>query len=138
MFSRRECGDMTEKATVRIHEGDKERLSDIAEATGQNIADVIAEFVREPAYVCPECGDPFAPEEVDPETVEEHGVLTTGVDKLVKGQRDVKSFECPTCSERVRPKDIEAVEADGNSGVTARDIGVTSESEEQEFSTEEA
>lgn len=129
---------MAEKATVRIHESDKERLSEIAEATGQNIADVIAEFIREPAYVCLECGDPFDPAEVDPETVEEHGLLTTGVDKLVKGQRDVKSFQCPCCSERVRPKDIEAIEADDHSGVTRRDIGVTSENEKQEFSTEEA
>lgn len=128
---------MAEKATVRIHESDKERLSEIADATGQNIADVIAEFVREPAYVCPECGDPFVPEEVDAETVEEHGVLTTGVDRLVKGQRDVKSFECPCCSERVRPKDIEAVEATEHSGVTRSDIGVTPEGTDADFSTEQ-
>ena len=129
---------MAEKATVRIHKSDKERLSDIAEATGQSTADVIAEFVREPAYVCPECGDPFDPAEVDRETVEEHGFLTTGVDKLVKGQREVKAFDCPCCSERVRPKDIEAAEADEHSGVTARDMGVTDENEEAEFTTEEA
>ena len=116
---------MAETTTIRIFESDKERLQEIAEATGMNTADILAEFIREPAYVCPECGDPFAPAEVDPETVEEHGMLTTGVDKLVKGQRDVKSFECPTCSERVRPKDIEAADADGNSGVTAGDMGVT-------------
>jgi predicted RNA-binding Zn-ribbon protein involved in translation (DUF1610 family) len=125
-------------ATSGVYESDKERLNSIAEATGRGVADILAEFIREPAYVCPECEEPFAPEEIDPETVKEHGVLTTGVDKLVKGQRDVKSFECPTCSERVRPRDISAVEADQNSGVTASDIGVTSESEEQEFSTEEA
>jgi predicted RNA-binding Zn-ribbon protein involved in translation (DUF1610 family) len=129
---------MANHATIRVYESDKERLNSIAEATGRGVADILAEFIREPAYVCPECEEPFAPEEIDPETVEEHGVLTTGVDKLVKGQRDVKSFECPTCSERVRPRDISAVEADQNSGVTASDIGVTSESEEQEFSTEEA
>lgn len=127
-----------DRATVRIHQTDKDRLSEIADATGQTVADVIAEFIREPAYVCPECGEPFAPEEVDGETVEEHGMLTTGVDKLVKGQRDVKSFECPTCSERVRPKDIRAVDADDHSGVTRGDVGITGENEEQEFTTEGA
>ena len=118
---------MVEKATVRIHKNDKERLNEIAEATGQNIADVIAEYIREPAYLCPECGEPFDPAEVDPETIEEHGMLTTGADKLVKGQREVKSFECPNCGERVRPKDVDAVDADGSSGVTAREMGVTDE-----------
>ena len=129
---------MTEKATVRIHKSDKERLGSIAEATDQNIADVIAEFVREPAYICPECGEPFDPAEVDAETVEEHGMLTTGVDNLVKGQKEVKSFDCPCCSGRVRPKDIEAVEADEYRRVTRDDVGITEENEEQEFTTEEA
>jgi predicted RNA-binding Zn-ribbon protein involved in translation (DUF1610 family) len=129
---------MTETTTIRVFESDKDRLQEIAEATGLNTAEIVAEFIREPAYVCPECGDPFDPAEIDRETVEEHGLLTTGVDKLVKGQRDVKSFECPCCGERVRPKDIEAADAEEHSGVTARDIGVTPESEEQEFSTEEA
>jgi predicted RNA-binding Zn-ribbon protein involved in translation (DUF1610 family) len=138
MVSRREWVDMTEKATVRIHKSDKERLGSIAEATGQNIADVIAEFVREPAYVCPDCGEPFDPAEVDAETVEEHGMLSTGVDTLVKGQRDVKSFECPCCAGRVRPTDIEAVEAEGSRRVTRRDVGITEENEEQEPTTEEA
>ena len=126
-----------DRATVRIHQTDKDRLSEIADSTGQNIADVIAEFLREPAYVCPECDDPFDPGEVDPESVEEHGMLTTTVDNLVKGQRDVKSFECPSCSERVRPKDIRAVDDDSRSGVTRGDVGITEENEEQEFSTEE-
>ena len=129
---------MADKATVRVYEGDKERLRRIAEATGRNTADVVAEFIREPAYVCPECNDPFEPAEVDPETVEEHGMLSTGVDNLVKGQRDVKSFECPCCAGRVRPKDIEAVEADENSGVTRSDVGITEENEEQEPTTDEA
>lgn len=121
-----------------MYESDKNRLNEIAEATGRGVADILAEFIREPAYVCPDCEEPFAAEEIDPQTVEEHGMLTTGVDKLVKGQRDVKTFECPTCSERVRPKDIEAVEADQSSGVTRRDIGVTEETEDAEFSAEEA
>jgi predicted RNA-binding Zn-ribbon protein involved in translation (DUF1610 family) len=129
---------MAETTTIRIFESDKERLQEIAEATGMNTADILAEFIREPAYVCPECGAPFDPAEVDRETVEEHGLVTTGLDKLVKGQREVKSFECPCCGERVRPKDIEAADADEHSGVTARDLGVTSEKSEQEFSTEEA
>ena len=129
---------MADKATVRVYEGDKERLRRIAEATGRNTADVVAEFIREPAYVCPECNDPFEPAEVDPETVEEHGMLSTGVDNLVKGQRDVKSFECPCCAGRVRPKDIEAVEADENSGVTRSDVGITEENEKQESTTDEA
>jgi len=129
---------MAEKATVRVYKSDKERLGRIAEATGRNTADVVAEFIREPAYVCPECDEPFEPAEVDAETVEEHGMLSTGVDNLVKGQRDVKSFECPCCSGRVRPKDIEAVETDGRSGVTRRDVGITEENEEQEFTAEEA
>jgi len=129
---------MAEKATVRIHQSDKDRLSEIAEATGQNVADVIAEFIREPAYVCPECEEPFDPSEIDPETVEEHGVLTSGVDRLVKGQRDVKDFECPCCESRLRPKDIESVDGGHDDRATREDIGVTSENEEQEFSTEEA
>jgi predicted RNA-binding Zn-ribbon protein involved in translation (DUF1610 family) len=125
MVSRCEKGIMVEKATVRIHKNDKERLNEIAEATGQNIADVIAEYIREPAYLCPECEEPFDPAEVDPETIKEHGMLTTGADKLVKGQREVKSFECPNCGERVRPKDVDAADADDQSGVTAREMGVT-------------
>ena len=129
---------MAEKATVRIHESDKERLASIAEATGQNVADVIAEFLREPAYICPECGEPFDPAEVDAETVEEHGMLTTGVDSLVKGQKEVKSFDCPCCSDRVRPKDIEAAEADGFRRAKRGDFGIPEENEEQEFTTEEA
>jgi len=129
---------MTKTTAIRVFESDKERIQEIAEATDLSTAEIVAEFIREPAYVCPECGDPFDPAEIDRETVEEHGLLTTGVDKLVKGQRDVKSFECPCCGERVRPKDIEAVDAKDHSGVTARDMGVTSEKEEQEFSTEEA
>ena len=129
---------MAEKATVRVYKSDKERLGRIAEATGRNTADVVAEFIRDPAYVCPECDEPFEPAEVDAETVEEHGMLSTGVDNLVKGQRDVKSFECPCCAGRVRPKDIEAVETDGHSGVTRRDVGITEENEEQEPTTEEA
>ena len=129
---------MAQTATVRVYESDKERIQEIAEATGLRTADVVAEFIREPAYVCPECDEPFDPAEVDRETVEEHGLVTTGLDKLVKGQREVKAFDCPCCSERVRLKDIEAVDADEHSGVTARDIGVTDENEEQEFTTEEA
>ena len=129
---------MTKTTAIRVFESDKERLQEIAEATDLSTAEIVAEFIREPAYVCPECGDPFDPAEIDRETVQEHGVLTTGVDKLVKGQRDVKSFECPCCGERVRPKDIEAAEAEEHSGVTAGNMGVTAESEEGEFSTEEA
>jgi len=129
---------MAETTAVRVYESDKERLQEIAEATGLNTADIVAEFIREPTYVCPECGDPFDPAEVDRETVEEHGFLTTGVDKLVKGQREVKAFDCPCCSERVRPKDIEAADADENSGVTAGDMGVTSEKSDSEYSTEGA
>ena len=129
---------MAETTTIRIFKSDKKRLQEIAEATGMNTAKILAEFIREPAYVCPECGDPFDPAEVDRETVNEHGLVTTGLDKLVKGQREVKSFECPCCSERVRPKDIEAAEADERSGITARDMGVTDENEDSEYSTEEA
>lgn len=98
---------MAEKATVRIHQSDKNRVTDIAEATGRNVADVIADFIREPAWVCPECDNPFDPGEVDGETVEEHGLLSTDISSLVTGERDVKSFECPCCSERVRPSDVE-------------------------------
>jgi predicted RNA-binding Zn-ribbon protein involved in translation (DUF1610 family) len=127
-----------EKATIRVQKSDKERLKEIADATGMNVADVVAEFLREPAYVCPECGEPFDPAEVDPETVEEYGMLTTGMDKLVKGQREVKHFDCPCCSETVRPEDIEAVEADKRSGITRSEMGVTEEAEEAEFSSEEA
>ena len=128
---------MVETATVRVYQSDKERIKEMADARGSRPADVVADLLREPAYVCPECDDPFDPEEVDPESVEEHGMLTTTVDNLVKGQRDVKSFECPSCSERVRPKDIRAVDDDSRSGVTRGDVGITEENEEQEFSTEE-
>lgn len=127
-----------DRVTVRIYESDKERLQEIADATGQHVSDVLTEFIREPAYVCPECGDPFDPSEVDPETVEEHGMMTTGVDKLVKGQREVKHFDCPTCSETISPADIEAADADDRSGITRREMGVTEEAEQAEFSSEEA
>jgi predicted RNA-binding Zn-ribbon protein involved in translation (DUF1610 family) len=130
---------MAETTTIRVFKSDKERLQEIAEATDLNTAEIVAEFIRQPAYVCPECGEPFDPEEIDRETLEEHGLLTTGVDKLVKGQRDVKSFECPCCGERIRPKDIEAVDGGkpGYKGVTRSDIGVTPEPENPEWSTEQ-
>lgn len=142
MLSRCDACGMPEKKTVRIHKEDKERLTEIAEATGQNLADVIAEYVREPTYICPECGDPFDPSEIEPETIKEHGMLSTSVDKLVKGQRDVKSFECPSCGERIRPKDIEAAgtdEFDANpDGVTASDMGVTGENSKDESASKGA
>ena len=49
MVSRREWVCMAEKATVRVYKSDKERLGRIAEATGRNTADVVAEFIRDPA-----------------------------------------------------------------------------------------
>jgi len=55
----------------------------------------------------------------------------------------VKDFECPCCSERVRPDDLEHADT-GNGGVTARDIGVTDgddtpdSGDGQEFTAEEA
>lgn len=120
---------MTEKATVRIYESDKKRLKQICDATGQPMADVVAEYLREPAHVCPECGDPFDLSEIDPDTVEEYGIFSTGVDKMVKGQREVKSFECPNCGAQIRPDDVEAMEGDGGSfsGVTSGDLAVTDE-----------
>lgn len=126
------------KSTIRVHNSDKERLKKIADATGMNMADVVADLLREPAYVCPECGEPFDPAEVDPETVEEHGMLTTGMDKVVKGQREVKNFDCPCCSETVQPKDIEAAEADERSGVTSGEMGLTDENGQADSSSEEA
>jgi hypothetical protein len=129
---------MVETETIRIYAGDKERIKDMADARGAKPAEVVADLIREPTYVCPECDEPFDPSEIDPETVREHGVLTSGVDRLVKGERDVKDFECPCCEGRLRPKDIESVDGRHDDRATREDIGVTSENEEQEFSTEEA
>ena len=129
---------MAETTTVRIYATDKNRIKEMADARGSKPADVVADLLRDPAFRCPECGDPFVSEEIDPETVEEHGVLTSGVDKIVKGQRDVKDFECPCCEGRVKPQDVETVDADKFDRATREDIGVTPEEDEQEFSTEEA
>ena len=129
---------MAETATVRVYQSDKERIKEMADARGSRPADVVADLLREPAFRCPECGEPFVSEEIDPETVEEHGVLTTNVDNLVKGQRDVKDFECPCCEGRVKPQDVETVDASEHDRATAEDIGVTPEEDEQELSTEEA
>ena len=92
---------MSETETMRVYKSDKKRMKEIAEATGKSTADVMAEFIREPAYVCPECEEPFSAEEIDPDTVEERGVMTTSIGNLVKGQRDLESFECACCDARV-------------------------------------
>lgn len=129
---------MTETETIRIYKTDKDRIKEMADARGVKAADVVADLMREPIYRCPECGEPFDSSEVDPSTVREHGVMSTGVDKLVKGQRDVKDFECPCCEDRVKPKDVETADADEYDGATADELGVTREDSEEQFSTEEA
>lgn len=129
---------MADTTTVRIYATDKERIEEMADARGTKPADVVADLLREPAHLCPECEEPFLAEEIDPETVEEHGVLTSGVDRLVKGERDVKDFECPCCEARVRPKDVETIDADEWDGATRSDLGVTREVEEAEFTSKEA
>lgn len=129
---------MAETTTVRIYATDKERIKEMANAKDSKPADIVAELLREPAFRCPECGEPFVSEEIDPETVEEHGVFTSGVDKLVKGERDVRDFECPCCDARVKPEDVETIEASEHDRATREDIGVTSEEDKDEFSTKEA
>lgn len=128
---------MPETETMRIYKGDKERIKEMADARGVKGRDVVSDLLREPVFRCPECGEPFDPSEVDPETIREHGLMTTGVDKIVKGQREVKDFECPACEERISPQDIEEMDATEHSGVTPDDLGVTDESEEADFSTEQ-
>ena len=129
---------MADTATVRVYESDKERIMEMADARGSRPADVVAELLREPAFRCPECSEPFVSEEIDPETVEEHGVLTTGVDNLVKGQREVKDFECPCCEGRVKPQDVETIDASEHDRTTPEDMGVTPEGDGQDYSTEGA
>ena len=138
MVSPYDMVDMPEFATIRIYEEDKNRLKEITEATDRKMADVVAEFIREPDYLCPECEEPFVADEIDTETVEEHGVLSTGLDNLVKGQKEVKSFECPCCEGRLSPEDVDVDDGGHSDRATRGDIGVTPENEEQEFSTEEA
>jgi len=134
---------MPETTTIRVFPEDRDRIGEIADAKGQNIAETVADLIREPTFVCPECGEPFDAEEIDAETIEEHGVLSSDAAAVVRGERTVKDFECPSCSERVRPDDLEHADT-GNGGVTARDIGVsegndTPDSEDgQEFTAEEA
>jgi uncharacterized protein YlaI len=128
---------MPELETIRVYDTDKARLKEIADATGQKMADVVAEFIRDPDYLCPECEEPFAADEIDTETVEEHGVLSTGLDNLVKGQKEVKSFECPCCEARLSPEDVDRADDGSFDRATRSDIGVTSEVSEPEFSTEE-
>lgn len=129
---------MVETTTVRVYESDKERLKEMADARGGKPADVIAHILREPVHRCPECGEPFESEEIDPQTVEEHGVFTTGVDTLVRGEREVKNFECPCCEVRIRPQDLDTIEAEKLKSVTREDIDVSPQEDEGEFSTEEA
>jgi uncharacterized protein YlaI len=128
---------MPELETIRVYDTDKARLKEIADATGQKMADVVAEFIRDPDYLCPECEEPFAADEIDTETVEEHGVLSTGLDNLVKGQKEVKSFECPCCEARLSPEDVDRADDGSFDRATRSDIGVTPEVSEPEFSTEE-
>jgi predicted RNA-binding Zn-ribbon protein involved in translation (DUF1610 family) len=132
---------MAETTTIRIYETDKQRIKEMAEARNSSTKEVVADLLRDPGFVCPACGDPFDPAEVDPESIEEYGLLTTDMTNVVRGERDVKSFECPCCRERISPEDIETIDTNektGNSGVTRDDIGVTDEKEGAEFSTEEA
>lgn len=137
MVSSDDVGDMPEFATIRIYEKDKQRLKEITDATDRKMADVVAEFIRDPDYLCPECEEPFAADEIDTETVEEHGVLSTGLDNLVKGQKEVKSFECPCCEARLSPEDVDRADDGSFDRATRDDVGVTSKVSEPESSTEE-
>lgn len=137
MVSSVDMGDMPEFATIRIYEEDKKRLKEIVDATDRNMADVVTEFIREPEYLCPECEEPFVADEIDPETVEEYGVLSTGLDNLVKGQKEVKSFECPCCEARLSPEDVDRADDGHFDRATPDDIGVTPEASNPDFTTEE-
>lgn len=125
--------NMAKTETIRVYKNDKKRIKDIAESRGVKAAEVVSELLYEPVYRCPECGDPFDPEEVDPATVREHGLFATEVGKLVTGQRQVKDFECPVCEGRISPDDIEAAEPEELPGEDAD----TPEESEGEFTTEE-
>lgn len=124
--------------TIRVYETDKERIKDIADSTGRNIPDVVADIIREPDYVCPECGDPFSAGEIDASTVEEHGALWTDAGSLMKGQRDVKSFECPCCEARLKPEDVGVAKGGLSGGATREDLGVTSEDSAEFESVDES
>lgn len=128
---------MAKTKTVRIYATDRERINEIAEMKGEKPADVVAELLRDPLYRCPECGEVFDPCEVDPSTVREHGLFSCGMEKLVRGEREVKDFACPVCGEQISPVDIEQVDADEWSGATADDVGVTGENADGELSSEE-
>jgi len=130
--------DMAKTETVRVYKEDKKRINEMAEARDAKNADVVADLLREPVFRCPECGEPFDPSEVDPETVRERGMMSNRVDKLLKGEREVKDFECTTCEGRVKPEDVEAAPAEKGDGATADEMGVTAQNEKGEFSTKEA
>lgn len=132
---------MVDTTTIRIYEGDKERIKDMANSRNATPKEVVADLLRDPVFVCPACEEPFDPAEVDPESIEEYGLMFTDMSNMVKGQRDVKSFECPCCEERIKPHDIDSVDTNpesvGNSGVTRDDIGVTDEKSGAEFSAKQ-
>lgn len=101
-----------ERETVQVWSPDKNRIKEIAEEEGVIQADVVAQAME--AYTgekhhhrCPECGDSFTMDEVDPSTVREKGLITSDVRYLIRGKSEVEDFECPSCEGRITPDDAE-------------------------------
>lgn len=107
---------------MRVFEEDAERIQQIANSTDRRPAEVVAELLRDPEYECPHCEGRFHPKEVDGESVETHSIVTTSVNRLVRGQREIAQFECPHCSTVVTPKELGIV--DRHSNATHEEVGV--------------
>lgn len=104
-----------ETVTIKVYRPDKEWIKEKAESEGVTQAEVVAEAIEEYANVehhhrCPSCDCRFRLEDVDMATVEESGVVSTDVRYFLRGKSQVESFECPDCSERIRPRDAEVQE----------------------------
>lgn len=112
---------------MRVFEDDAERIQQIADATDRRPAEVVAELLREPEYECAHCEERFHPNEIDGETVEVHSIISTSVNRLVRGQREIARFECPHCSEMVTPQELGIVDRECNA--TAQDIGIQEQEE---------
>jgi len=122
---------MSDTKTVRVYDEDKERLDELEEQTGWKAKEIIGELLREPEYVCPECGESFYAEEIDQDSVRLCGTFTADLSNVLTGKKEVESFECPRCDARITPDDVEK-----GRHCTVEELGVsTEEKERDEFVT---